>query len=492
MNKFQKERQNIFSQMQLSQERKEAVINKVKPVKKKSIKPAIAFLCISFIVIVLAMTSLSSSPEYSTASLLEAAYEDSVIGQSSEIMETYLNFITENDGFIVSKEGDAYTFHYALFENSEWKFIEFGVLGVVKDDFYTNWRMNEINNKTIYSGIMNKSDSKKILVGDKPPNIFDKGYSHELWFAIGNSKGTPIYIVENGIKQMILAGQPYINMEVPVVYEMVGDDYKMQFKENTMDIGYDEYNEFPIVIDPDYYLKNNYKQGDVVLVEGTNGPTVTRVITAEPTKVDIVEGTILLNEYRSTDTFLYGHINGDTTLTAQVNESYGTTQQGELFVMPDNWGSDGVRGIISKQQVLGKVLGYHLPSVKAQFSEEEITLYESYKKDSNSALIDTEPQTVARLYNFAALQKDYEIMYSLTAQNEMTIPLNQYIAEAEHGQTKITDYIHAYDAHLLSRSKLIQGSQPVLMIEDISGKPYFYFRMVKEDGIWKVGYLAKQ
>lgn len=492
MNKFQKESQNIFSQRPLSQERQEVVMNKVYTVKKKTIKPAIAFFCISVIVILLAMTSLTSSPEYSTASLIKA-YETSGLGQNTEVMETYTSFITENDGFIIFKEKDKYAFHYALFENSEWKFIKNGVLGTV-NDHYTNWKMNELNNKTLYSGIIEKSKSTKILVGDQQPNRLDQGYSHELWFAIGNSKGTPIYIVEDGIKRILLAGQPSIDMHVPVVYELVGDDYKMEFKDNTMDVGYNEYNEFPIVIDPDYYSKNHFQSGDVVLVNGSNGlPTITRVITTGPTKVDVIEGTILLNGYRLfTETHMYGHIKGDSTLTANVNESYGMTQKGELFVMPDNWGSEGVRGMISEQQVLGKVLGYHLPSIKVQFSEEELALYEAYKKEGDSALIGVAPQTVARLSNYASLNKDYEMVYSLIAQNEMPISLDQFKAEAEQGRTDLWDYLYAYDAYLLSRSKLKQETQPVLVIEDVGGKPYFYYRMVKENGIWKVGYLAKQ
>ncbi|MGM9943453.1 MAG: hypothetical protein ACI33M_00845, partial [Lysinibacillus sp.] len=331
MNRFKDEQRKIFGQLHLSDERKERVLQAV-PKKRRNLIPAVIVACIAAICLFFAINGLQSNEDYTTASAIEA-YEtflkENGNNMEVDIKHVELPFERNNDAIIIEtyeqEDSDVYYFQHMTFENGEWVFGLSGaaghrVIGEVDEQYsYSNYRQHrDLSNTTdevIFAGVL-ADDMDSIFVGDKEVKTYNID-GDNVWITFANSYGTPVYAVIEGEKKRIAQYRfSEISMDPPVVYDLVGDDYTLRYTKDTMHVYGQEYTEFDIVIDPDYYTKNQLYYTDVVLVNGDNGPEVVRIqatnaMSPQGVSVKVQESSILVNDTPALEPYSWARAKGN-------------------------------------------------------------------------------------------------------------------------------------------------------------------------------------
>ena len=153
----------------------------------------------------------------------------------------------------------------------------------------------------------------------------------------------------------------------------------------------------------------------------------------------------------------------------------------EVFVYPDNWTSDGVRGYIKTDQIIGKVLGYSITSVDEEWSSAEIEVYKKVKQNGPTILDNASPQEVARIQLYALLQEDYATAHLLTEGISYEQMVN-YFNEIKH--ENLNSFIRYY-AYMVEKSTLDETNNTLVVKSNTSDKELFTWKMVRNDR-WKV------
>lgn len=411
MNKFKKEQRQIFGQLRLSDERKERVLQAV-PKKKRNLMPAVIVASIAAICIFFAINGLQSNEDFTTASAIEAyeAYlKEYQADMKIDIKHVELPFERNNDAIIIGiyeQEGsEVYYFQHMTFENGEWTF---GLADAIPssstskgDGEYLNVTYRKYSydfgdgGDTIYAGAYT-DDSETYFVGDKEVKPFNIE-GEKIWIALTNSRVKPVFIEKNGVKKRVAqSSYSFLNAEPNIIYQLEDNQYTMSYDKDTMHIYGQEYTEFDIVINPDYTPYDS----DVVLVNGENGPEVVRIhatnkMSGQGVSVKIQESSILVNGFGADEPYNWARAKGNTDYQFNKAIDYGEMAEDEVFVYPDNWLSDGMRGYIRTDQIIGKVLGYSIADIDVNWAEEEIKLYEQVKGKGTSSLKNASPQSIA-------------------------------------------------------------------------------------------------
>ncbi|MGM9943851.1 MAG: hypothetical protein ACI33M_02860, partial [Lysinibacillus sp.] len=265
-------------------------------------------------------------------------------------------------------------------------------------------------------------------------------------------------------------------------YELEGNQYTMNYDKDTMHIYGQEYTEFDIVIDPDY----TPYYSDVVLVNGGNGPEVVRIqatndMSSQGISVKVQESSILVNGTPALEPYSWARAKGNANYKFDKTIDYGLMAEDEVFVYPDNWLSDGVRGYIRTDQIIGKVLGYSIASVDEKWSSAEIEFYEKVKHEGPAILDDASPQEVARIQLYALLQEDYKTAHLLTDGISYEHMVN-YFNEIKH--ENLNSFIRYY-AYMIEKSTLNEANNTLIVKSNTSDEELFTWKMVRNDR-WKV------
>lgn len=492
MNKFQKERTKLFGDVRLSNRKKQEVIKRVQqPQKNRRLLPGALVLCIATIALFFIVKGFQTSPVYTTASLKEEFEKitSKWEGAKVEVIHTDLPFREKNDALIISIIDDTTVrLDYMKYKDKKWELDSTGEGALLNDVDSRAWKTTEMGDFSIFSGILDEP-TNQLYVGDEAVKTIDmKGI--KFWYAIANSNGTPVFAEKDGEKTRIFNSSYAFPSRVTVINELIGDDYVMSYSGDAMNLGNNEYSEFALVIEPDFYRNNDYKEGDVILVEGENGPTVTRLLIKpnlydSPYDITVAEGTILINNYNIHSFFTTGKVNGDINYPFEETVRYGTMENDEVFVMPDNWGSDGVRGIIPQSQILGKVRGYYIMDVEVDWSNDELALFKQLKSGKELEK-DVPPLQVARVQLLAMSKGDYKVAHALYDQS---ISFEQFISYMKQIENQYTKQQAKYYAYLLQDAEFDKASNELRVKDPYNESNTFVWEMVDEDG-WKVKFVS--
>ena len=496
MTNFHDERKQVFSNIAFSEQRKEAVLEALQPKKRKFWLPSIigiAVIATLLFLIVNPLTQNEVNQAFTEKSLKDsyfALYEDPP--ENEEILFVKLGVFEDNDAIIITnydEENTTFVVQYAYFEDNDWKFDGRTGFSVRPEDSLVNWNMLRGQTKTIFVGVL-PDDVDLVYVGLEEAPVYNVPKLPRFWLTDAQSEGTPVYYVKNNKRERV-SDMYFSNLTALSVVEAGSEDYIHYFGADEMNGPQDSFMDFPLVIDRQFYMNNNPNSGDVVLVETDNGPHIARVITnGDEVELTISEGTILLNGFSFNHVpYMMAHTDGKNNIYVSGNKVY-NVPAGAYFLKSDNWGSKyQVEGIYSKDQIIGKVVGYSLMDVKFNWPTEVTSLYNEYvtnKKDET--LRNVSPVHVAMLQKYAKSIGDYETLYALYAESTKVRTFEDWYGLNKPNDTKETRQWSIYEAHLLQNSTFDEGGNQLLVFDERTKQRKFSMNMVKENDVWKVKY----
>lgn len=483
MNKFKKEREQIFGERPFSKERQQQVIEKLQEKNEsKPWLPVLTVIAITVIALFLVFNKTDAPPiQQMTAASLEETYLKEFSYENTEVLYSKAPFVTKNDGLLIVKvslnDREVISVKRAEFVGNSWEFaISFN--GAIQTDLehglYWHWTLDE--DAVILSGIITDPQIDHVYIGDKEAEFVKVDAEVRLWFGTANTVGAPVFYKTNGMvkKRMPSYENKVAESFIPFV-EAVGNEQIIHVQTNTMDRGDEEYSKFPVVVDPDYYTENRYAPGDVILVNHEGKQDITRLITADQYDMSVKEEGIIIASYLLQDTeYLNGYV--------QVIRE-------EAFVMPDNGASNGVSGIIDKMDIVGKVIGYSIMDIPKEWQAKDIALYEKFAKAKDvQVLRGIEPQQIVRVQLYANYIEDYETMYALYASDSKVRSYEDWIALSNFSKTPQNKQRILYEAYGTTYMQFYEDKSKLEWRDETNGKTKLAFAVERENGIWKVTY----
>lgn len=509
MNKFQKERDEIFGTKKLNDARKRAVIDAVHAPKKRKKQwlPAVVVtgvLAVSSFLLFVPSKEYPTEEELYTATSLEQLSKQQFGQHPFETLKIIEPFIKDNGALIINKvpfdysDDWYYHFHFAEKNSANWELNE--QFSIYNSE--SNWESIMINGEQFFYGILTDPAVENVFVGDYEANLFELEGESRFWFGKGKSNYTPVYYVKDKemFRQKLWGTTTAIT--IPFI-EGHSNEQTLQYNRDTMYRGNKEYSEFPLLIDPFYYAQNPYQSGDVVLIETVEGLEVTRIIDAQQQTISIDESTIIIGENLiSYDFYFAANYDGDMSIYSDERIEFPMTGSDEVFVHPDNWGSSGTRGPISKEAIKGKVIGYDLHGVTNTMTQQDLNLFSEVQEmvqkmkwrkyavnPLNTILKDASAQSVAKLYFYAHYLEDYETMYALINQSQNTPPpYKQWVENMKLVTTKSSKQRLLVNIYEANRMTMNTATKRLEWLDENSGQTISYLPMVKDEGIWKITY----
>ena len=510
MNEFQKERHQIFENRKLSEERKYKVLEAVHaPAKrKKQWVPAVA---ITFVLgigsfLLFAPEQLTEETEMNQAFTTEAlaeAFQTEFQIENMELLIGQIPFLENNDSFIIVKEltdGDLYyRFIHGKFQKDKWHFEEQTMLS---DDYPMGWETMIINNQMFKIGIVEDEAIENIFVGSEAGTMVRAREGVYVWFGKSMTPYTPVYKqVKGNLHRIASFNIPNVASSLPFI-EPIGDKQTILYQHDTMIRGNDEYRKFPIVLDPYYYAQNSFRAGDVIAYDRDGQIELTRILSIDA-HLQLINDTFV---YESLDDpvpdffYFWPTYNGNTGWYKNLNEKYSALNKDEVFVSPDNWSSDGYRGAIKKEQIIGKVLGYDLNGVTNTMTQSEMNRYQVVKelaqdKEINnnldtltSFLKDASPQQIAQLYYYASYMQDTKTMYALLTQQKDVLPPYEEWLQHQSTPTKSMRQHQLVKLYYTNKATMNEQTNRLEFRDSFTQELLFNVPMQKEDDVWKVVY----
>lgn len=306
----------------------------------------------------------------------------------------------EDDALVVFLTGSIQyrtTSHVVYFEksNGQWKEISHASLSDEELGSFQYWS-DSIGSPRIYHGRLSsryyEDRPKNIWVTDqKAHQIKSNKFNEAYWYAFEEDASAQVVAeYNNGDFERLdkwhdTSGDIY-DEPIPSINmydKTIGKEFVYKYTGDSMHFLKNEYSQKPLVVIPRRNIESLW-QSDVLLVEKDNGDyTVVRLFAREGMEVEIVNGQIMpswMNFDRDavpftgiyTDTMYYAKMDGyDSKIEYEMKEGkeapeiFSLTErpisldEDEYFVAPDNWGSDSIFGVITKEQIVGKVKGYY-------------------------------------------------------------------------------------------------------------------------------------
>ncbi|MER2191610.1 MAG: hypothetical protein ABS951_11685 [Solibacillus sp.] len=495
MNKFQRERAAFFSTYRFSEDNKQQII---KQVHKHNKRPKWMWLVVSFAVIFLVVAGLTVNKDFQqqqTASFTEASVLTAfkaVYGlmpeDNMEVLDVKLPYKTKNDALVIVRviDSDYVRVQHMQFVADEWRFLDASTAVSIREEEYPQyWMYVEDEIVQYFAGVVRDEAVGTVYVGQQRAEFYELEGGARFWIGEALTAGSPVFY-DRGSERERVASYPITWGDLTIPYlEAIGNEYTASFSSNTMEKGNGEYTKYPVVIDPYYYATNRYADGDVVVVNVDGEEQLTRIITEQNYNLSIREGTILFNNRMFDTKYTWAHFNGDNTIYTNEQTEYDMIQPDEVFVMPDNWASDGVRGPIKKEQIGGKVLGYSVMDVPEPWTVEEKTLYKKFAAAHDTKeLKNVPPQQIVRLQRYAEYIGDYETMYALYSKTSKRKTYKEWLETASLLTTKQAKQQLIHEAILAEEMILNEETNHL----EASSKRPFTFKMEQEDDVWKVFY----
>lgn len=493
MNKFQRERAEFFKTYRFSEERQQHVMERVQKKKARLIWGWLGVSCAVVLFLVLAISLIKERAPSMTATYTEesafaafaAIYE--APEEEMQLLDIKLPYVTDNDALIIARDTNA---EYDLvrvqrlqFVDEKWLFFSASnVFDIGEQEYPVYWDYVADDTVQLVAGIVEDTTIDAVYVGRERAKFYELGGGTRFWIADALTAGSPVFY-ERGDKRERKPSYDITWGDLTIPYvEAIGNEYTASFSSNTMEKGNGEYTKYPVVIDPYYYGANRYADGDVVAINVDGKEQLTRIITEQNTNISIEEGTVVINNHAFDTTYTWAHFNGDNTIYTGEQSDYGTIQPDEVFVMPDNWASDGVRGRVKKEAIIGKVIGYSKMDLPAPWTAEEKARYKKFAMaHDNKVLKNASPQQVLRMQRYAQYVGDYKTMYALYSKASKRKTYEDWLKTASLVETK--QHI-IYEATIIGDMELNEENN---QLQTPSKRP-FTFKMEQEDGVWKVVY----
>lgn len=502
MNNFQKERDELLSKKGLSAEQKRAVIEAVhtKTPRNKKWMPAVAVAGVLAAGLFLMM--IEQSEEQPVTSKIEQvqasgsfaeSYEKEWQSHASEVLYEGHRVRSNNDEFLIlkeDKEGEiVYQFVFGYFnaEQQRWKVDERMSL---YDKYPTKATIFPLAGANMKIGIVQNDQVEAIYVGDEQATIVESNAGQRVWFAFAARPETPVYESIAGQKSRIMNLNSRVNSVVPIIEPVASSLQTIHYKKDTMHRGNEEYTKFPIVLDPYYYAQEAYAVGDVIAYEKDGELEVSRILATNEGKLRLVDDTLVNGDYiQELDGTFYTWPTyaGDNAIYKGLSKDYKKVHPDELLVIPDNWASDGYQGIIKKEQLVGKVVGYDLTQLTNTLTVDELTLFEQLQRSRttiDSLVKDVSVNTVVRLYLYANYVDDYELMYALLEKSADVPAFEQWQQRVE----KTSKYHLLKDIYEMGFAQLTKDQSKLRFTDPVSENILRQYKVIKTAQGWKVVY----
>lgn len=503
MNDFQKERDELLSKKGLSSEQKRAVIEAVhtKTPRNKKWMPAVAVAGVvaagSFLLlsdqeseqrVTFEQEQLQPSETYAQS------FKDNNHKQHAEVLHEQRHVLQQNDSFIIVKDlVDGETQYHMAFgqynaQHKKWEHLQYVVL---TENYLPTFTKFSIGRGQLIVGVIRNEQVEAISVGDEEATIVQTKAGQRLWYSFENSYFKPVYEVVNGKKQR-LAGEfnTHIDSVVPIIEPVNSSLQTIQYEKNTMHRGHEEYTQFPVIIDPYYYAQESYQVGDVIAYEQDGTLQISRILGTSNNDIELRDDTLVNvgNDQEIKDRFYtWPTYDGDTGIYKGLSKEFDKPTRDELLVIPDNWASDGYQGIIKKEQLVGKVVGYDLTQLTNTLTDDELTLFKQLQ--SNYTTIDTlvkgvSVNTIVRLYLYANYVGDYELMYALLDKTADVPAFEQWQQRVE----KTSKYHLLKDIYEMGFAQLTKDQSKLRFTDPVSENILRQYKVIKTAQGWKVVY----
>ncbi|MFJ5792773.1 S26 family signal peptidase [Lysinibacillus sp. NPDC093197] len=475
-------------------------------------------MCGSIFLIVLLAVIVSFESNISKEESLALWLQES---GADEILYEEMNVLQKEDALVVYKvqTGSSLLVHaaYLIFKDGEWISTDHCTNGFGTEDATVHY-LNSRQAPYLYCGTERSNGLKKVIVGKQEGKILEIANAGMFWFAFSKQPvARVVYEYIDGSMQRMNSiewASTDIDDRVPVIGNMTGQQYKIQYTSNAMNRGNHEYTSYPIVIEPNV---ENLNRGDVVYVNAEDGTkTIARIVGLPGEKIAIHDGTIIVNTI-PLDIY-YGFA---TQMGFDVFEAYidklkedGATfdeneirkyffwnmdelplDAGEYYVAADNWGH-GIMTKITDSLIIGKVLGYEALEIANEWSKSERALYDAFREQNDVEIFrDVDPLTIARVQLYAKFLADEQTVYRLYTTRENYSKWS----EAEHMRQHTQVEAERNRSWALEMAKAMKNGAfkelpdhggVILFTQNESDMGY---QMVKnENGIWQVAFMPIQ
>ena len=503
MNNFQKERKKILPAKGLSEDKKRAVIQAVHSPGRKPKKwlPAVTvggvIAASSFLLLTEQQQQQPNTSETEQAQTNETFAEGFIKDndmKNPEILYEQQNIAPSVDEFIIVKD---------IIDGEPLYHIASGHYDEQQQRWWTDERMYlyeefpikvtnfSMNNAHLKIGLIEDEQIEAIYVGDEQATIVEDRAGQRIWFHFGESIHQPVFEVIDGKKSRI-AGAPNRQQDsvVPIIEPVKEQLQTIHYKKNTMHRGHEEYSKFPIVLDPYYYAEQDFKVGDVIAYHIEGELQIGRILGTSVNEINLIDDTLVdeLNGQQMEGLFYtWPTYDGDTGVYKGLSKDFEKPTIDELLVIPDNWASDGYQGIIKKEQLVGKVLGYDLTQLTNTLTNEELKLFSKLQQQpTNRAqlLKQATVNEVVRLYLYANYVEDYELMYALLERNEALPPYNKWLQQAQ----KVSKNHLLKDIYHMGFAQLTKDESKLRFTDPVTDTIIKQYEVVKTNEGWKVKY----
>ncbi|MCH7321845.1 hypothetical protein LZ480_08060 [Solibacillus sp. MA9] len=505
MNNFQKERTKLMPKKGLSEASKRAVIQAVHTPNRKSKKwvPAVTVAGVvaasSFLLLIEQKQEqpVTSEIEQSltSESFAESFIQDNHL-QNTEVLYEQHDVRSKNDEFIIVKEivdGESlYQFAFGHYNEKEQRWWTDERMTLF-EDFPVTVTNFAIDSGQLKIGLIENEQVEAICIGDKQATIVEDSAGQRIWFHFEDSIFKPVYEVIDGKKSRMASSiNARVDSIVPILEPVEEHLQTVQYEDNTMHRGHDEYTKFPLVIDPYYYVQESYKMGDVIAYKQDGKLQISRILATDEGSISLVDDTLIKGEYIQPldgPFYMWPTYDGDNGIYKGQSKIYDKPNRDELLVIPDNWASDGYQGIIEKSQIVGAVLGYDLTQLTNTLTVEELQLFaqlQRSKENVEALLKDSSVNTIVRLYLYANYVEDYQLMYALMDITEEVPPYEQW-----KKQVVKTNKQHLLkDIYEMGYAQLTKDESKLRFTDPMSENIINQYKVSKTDKGWRVGYTT--
>jgi len=502
MNKFQQERKQLMPKKGLSEDRKRTVIQAVHAPNRKAKKwvPAVTVAGVvaasSFLLLIeqgpeQPVTSETEQSEI-RESFAESFIQDNHL-ENTEVLYEQHNVRSNNDAFVIVKDvtnGETqFQFAFGHYNEQEklWQTDDHMVL---TEQFPTKATSFVVSSAHLKIGIIDNPAVEAIYLGDEQATIVESKAGERVWFGFVDTYEKPVYEVIDGKKSRLITHQFRVDSVVPII-EPIADTLQLRhYEDPTMHRGNEEYTKFPVVIDPYYYAQESYRMGDVIAYEQDGKLQISRILATDEGDISLVDDTLINGDYlQELDGLFYmwPTYDGDSGIYKGLSKKYDKPNRDELLVIPDNWASDGYQGIINKEQLVGKVMGYDLTQLTNTLTDEELQLFAQLQraKGNVEALVKNRSvNTVVRLYLYANYVEDYQLMYALLDKTEELPSFEQW-----QQQVAKTNKQHLLkDIYEMGFAQLTKDNSKLRFTDPMSESIVNQYKVAKTDQGWKVVY----
>lgn len=302
MNKIKGELYKLFNdESRFSETAENRVVDTVTTRKQKSSHrrlwqyPIVVF---SFVVIMGLLIAVGLwQPHESKEEALVAWLEDQ---NSVEVIYTEMDVLQKDDAVVVYKvqQNERLFVHvaYLTYKERQWMHTDHCSNGFSAEDEVIRY-LNSTQEPYIYCGAEKTNFLKQVIIVQEQAKMLKVENEGVFWFAFAESSmERVVFEYKDGTMQRMNSIEwNYAGFDdtVPIVGSLSGQQYELSYTSDTMERGNDEYQAYPVVIEPKV---DELRNSDVVYIETEDGEQkLTRIVGLPGEKAAIRNGTVVVN-----------------------------------------------------------------------------------------------------------------------------------------------------------------------------------------------------